>query len=479
LPAGATLSAGGHLVLWCDGNPSAGWNHLAFTLNAAGGALGLARPDGSFIDKVVYGAQAVDLSAAREPDGSDKWVTEWNVTVGSANPDAGGHPVAVKGLSAAPEQAPAAGDLTEEIHGYDLIPAFDLKISDAGVASLAAQPDLWVQATLGFRGRDYGPVGVNLKGHSSFEPIQQKPGFRVSVNKFVKGARFFGIKEFLLNNLATDGSMMHERLAYWIARQVGGVPASRCNHAVVRLNGSPLGLYANVEEPKQPLMARFFADATGPVYTIDYADFQKAYLSTFVLQDGVDDLSRIVGLTDALALQPIDAAMTAAAQYANLHEFARYWALMVLTGHWGGWPYAPDPEPVGANAGIYLDPSTKQLYFIPEGINDAFATADFDFIKNAKSVLARSCALSASCYGDFAAQLMELMNQAEQLDWASEHDRIAAQIAPFTVLDHRKPYTDADVAMFQTQMRYFLTGRRSFLAKYLSPPSATAFPSTP
>ena len=59
---------------------------------------------------------------------------------------------------------------------------------------------------------------VNLKGTSSFMTIDQKPGFRVNINKFAKGAKFFGLKEFLLNNMATDPSMIHERLAYWMAR---------------------------------------------------------------------------------------------------------------------------------------------------------------------------------------------------------------------------------------------------------------------
>ena len=101
--------------------------------------------------------------------------------------------------------------------------------------------------------------------------------------------------------MASDPSMLRERLAYWIGRQIGGVATSRCNHAWVTMNGAPLGLYATVEEPKQELMARYFADATGPVYTIHYADFQPAYLSGFELQDGSNDLTLINGATAALA----------------------------------------------------------------------------------------------------------------------------------------------------------------------------------
>ena len=76
---------------------------------------------------------------------------------------------------------------------------------------------------------------------------------------------------------------------------------------------------------------------------------------------------------------------------------------MVLTGHWGGWPYAPDPEPVGANARIYADPTSKQLYFIPQGINDAFVDRRLRLHRQLKSVLAKACARTPSCFQDFAA----------------------------------------------------------------------------
>ena len=476
LPAGVVAPAGGYLLLWADGNASAGPAHLAVLLSHLGGSLALARPDGSFIDRLTYGAQETDISAAREPDGSGSWISEWNVSPGAANPTGTGQPFPPQAAGDPPEAVPAAGDMSDRVLGYDLVPQFDLEISDDNIASLRAAPATWVQAMLVYQGRSYGPVGVNLKGTSSFQPIDGKPGFRVNVNKFVSGAKFFGLKEFLLNNMTTDPSMLRERLAYWIGRQIGGVPASRCNHSWVTMNGAPLGLYATVEEPKEQLMAYYFPDATGPVYTINYADFQPAYISAFELQDGTNDLSLINGATAALQMTPADAAIAAAAQFVNLHEFDRYWALMVLTGHWGGWPYAPDPEPVGANAGTYADPTTHQLYFIPEGINDAFSTADFDFVKQVKSVLAAACAASPSCFQDFAAQLNEIVGTATQLNWSGEMQRVAAQIAPYVAMDGKKPYSNDDVAMYQQQVGYFMTGRATFVAEYLVAPGATQTP---
>jgi hypothetical protein len=478
-PAGVVAKAHGTVLLWADQNPAAGPAHVSLFLPAAGGSLGLARPDGSFIDRLTFGPQGVDLSAAREPDGSSSWVTEWNASPGASNPTGMGQPLTPQAASDPPEMIAAAGDLTDRVLGYDLQPQFDLQISDADIASLRAAPDTWVQATLTFEGRAYGPIGVNLKGTSSFQPIDQKPAFRVNINKFVKGARLFGLKEILLNNMTQDPSMIHERLAYWIGRQIGTVPTPRSNHAWVTMNGTALGLYATVEEAKDTMMAYSFSDASGGVYTINYADFSTQYLPNFQYQDGTDDTTLITSTMSALTQQPASAATAAAGQFVNMHEFARYWALMVLTGHWGGWPYAPDPEPVGANARIYADPTSKQLYFIPQGINDAYGTGDFDFIATLKSKLAKDCARTPSCFQDFSGQLMEILGKAQQLNWASEAARVSAQIAAFVPMDTKKPYSDANVAMYQQQVANFMNGRSTYISRYLIAPKSTSTASTP
>jgi hypothetical protein len=470
LPAGVGIAAGGYLVLWADGNPAFGPTHLSIVLSPKGGALALARPDGTFIDRLTYGAQATDMSAAREPDGSSNWVSaEWTVSPMAANPTGAGQPRAAQADTDPPEAIADAGDVSDRVLGYDVIPQFDLEISADNIAALRASPSNWVQASLVFQGRTYGPIGVNLKGTSSFMTIDQKPGFRVNINKFAKGAKFFGLKEFLLNNMATDPSMIHERLAYWMARQVGGVPTSRCNHAWVTMNGQPLGLYATVEEPRGQLMAYYFPDASGGVYTINYADFAPAYLGNFQYDDGAMDTTLITQTAAALAMQPADAAITAASQTVNLEEFTRFWAVCVLVGHWGGWPYAATNEPAGANAELYSDPTTHQLYFIPTGINDALSTADWDYVQQVKSILARTCAASSACFQQFAAQLQAADAKATQVGWAAEQARVVAQIAPYVAMDTKKPYTDADVAMYQMQAYYFITGRDTYIQKYLSP----------
>ncbi len=473
LPAGLVLPAGDHLVLWCDGRSSLGKDHVAVTLTLSGGAVGLARPDGSFVDRVNYGAQVVDFSAAREPDGSSAWVpAEWHISPGAANPAGSGAAAApIEAQDQPPESVADAGDISPKILGTDVRPSYELRIADGDIATLRAQPDTWVKATLVYDGRAYGPVGVNLKGTASFRSIDAKPAFRVHADQFADGARFFGIRELYFNNMINDGSMMHERIAYWAIAQVGGVPASRANYAMVTLNGQLLGLYSHLEEPRAQMLGRFFTDSSGPFYTIHYADFAPAYLDGFQPQGGPDDRTLINALTQALALQPAATAIAAAGMSVNQHEFNRYWALMVITGHWGGWPYAATAEPVGANAGVYADPTSHQLNFVPEGIDDTFYTTDFDFLGQIKSTLPAACRKVPTCFQDFANQVWEILDKLDSLNWVGEADRVAMEIAPLVQMDTRKEVTNDQVSMFQQQMRYYMVGRRFYLSTKLPPAS--------
>lgn len=203
--AGAVVPAHGYLVLWLDGGFSSGPAHVGVLLSKAGGAVGLARPDGSFIDRLAYGAQETDLSAAREPDGAATWAIEWHVSPGATNPPGGGQYTAP---ATDPEPVPGAGDPSDRILGYDQIPQFSLTIGDAELQSLMTAPDTYVRATLTYDGRAYGPVGVHLKGMQSWEPIDHKPSLHVNIDKFVPAASFFGLKDLTLNNMHSDYSMM-------------------------------------------------------------------------------------------------------------------------------------------------------------------------------------------------------------------------------------------------------------------------------
>lgn len=92
IPSGTSIPAGGHLVVWCDGEPADGPLHANFTLAAAGGELGLFDASGALRDFASWTRQAPELARGRWRDGGAYFETLATPTPGFANTLAGNLP---------------------------------------------------------------------------------------------------------------------------------------------------------------------------------------------------------------------------------------------------------------------------------------------------------------------------------------------------------------------------------------------------
>jgi len=462
-PEGLEIDAGEHLMLWLDGT-DVGLRHVGFKLEKNGGAIGLSRPDGTWIDRITYEAQETDFSAAREPDGSDRWAITWHPTPGAANASTGGAPMPLEDEGSPPELVPAAGDLAAQIYVYDAIPEYQLILSPAASASLLANPFEYVQGQIIVSGRSYGPIGVRLKGQNSFQPFNMKPSLRLSIDQFNPDARLFGLKDLTLNNMDNDFSMMHERLGYFVMRQAG-VAASRANHARLYVNGQFYGLYTSLETVKKNMLRQWFTDVEGPLYEATDVDWVAADIADYELENGTDDRTLLVGLADALANPSADAAMAAAALYIDMEAFYSFWAACAVIGQFDSFPYSVP----GDDYFVYADPTTGRLHPIPWGMDETFYSGSFD-VKQVSSVLAQKCSASPACFDAFKARTLELVTMIETLNLDAERARIATQIAPHVASDTRKPYTTAETQAYQQSMHWFITERRTRIGEMFAPP---------
>jgi hypothetical protein len=83
-----TIAAGGHLLVWCDGETAQGALHASFSLAADGEEIGLFTPAAAgseLVDSMVFGPQRTDISLGRQPDGGDAWVFLTTPTPGQTN----------------------------------------------------------------------------------------------------------------------------------------------------------------------------------------------------------------------------------------------------------------------------------------------------------------------------------------------------------------------------------------------------------
>jgi hypothetical protein len=82
------LPAGGHLLIWCDGQPEQGPWHAEFKLSAAGEELGLFRAAEQAmtpLDTLRFGPLATDVALGRLPDGGPDWHLFTTPTPGGRN----------------------------------------------------------------------------------------------------------------------------------------------------------------------------------------------------------------------------------------------------------------------------------------------------------------------------------------------------------------------------------------------------------
>lgn len=350
----------------------------------------------------------------------------------------------------------------EQFLAYELIPRLELRIDPADVARLEHAPRTYVPATILFGGGEFGPVGVRLKGQNSFLPFSQKPSLRINVNEYIPDATFYGLTDLTLNNMKSDPSMMHEKLAYRVAREAGLI-ASRANHLELTINGQPYGLYTNLETVKRAL----FPDPKGSLFEATDVDFTPDLTDRYELEAGPDDRGLIDGLAQALTNPSPEAALAAAGQFIDLSHFQKFWAMETIVAQYDAFPYSMP----GDDYFVYADPATHKLQLVPWGMDETFLSAEYPPLQ-VTSKLATVCKASPACQQGYVDEVWALLAKTEQLGLEAERVRVQEEIAPLVAADPRKPYTDAEIAEYQTQLGYFIRGRRTILTRDFPPPSA-------
>jgi hypothetical protein len=352
---------------------------------------------------------------------------------------------------------------SDQLYDPERIIELELLLEPDAFASLEAQPREYVRAMIVSNGQTYGPVGVRLKGQNSFQPITGKPSFRVKIDKYIEDQTLFDVKDLTLNNMTSDPSQMHERLAYHVAREAGLV-APRCNYVQLTVNGEFYGLYANVETIKPRMIGRHFDDNDGPLFKATDVDFLPSYVDAYELESGPDDRTLIAGIADAMTVQPADAAVAATDRYLDMHHFQRFWAMESVIGQFDAFPYS---QP-GDDYYLYADPTSHKAVLIPSGMDETFFAADVSPL-TVHSVLATTCMDSPACFQDYVAEVWDIQAITEAFGLEAERARVEAQIDPIIARDTRRPFTDEQIDYGQTQLGYFIRGRRQILSGYLPP----------
>jgi len=247
-----------------------------------------------------------------------------------------------------------------------LVPRFDLQISPENIQKLVKDPKVLVECNLAEVGQ---PVMtqcmIKLKGSfGSFRPITDpRPGFSLRTKKVVEEQYFHGVAKFQLNNCAQDTSYLHELLAGEMARRAG-IPASRCTHAYVSLNGKLLGTYVLKEGFDGDFLRAFFTDHRGHLYDGGLHNDISPDLECD--RGNLADKIKITEFTQALNESVLEKRRVRLPKILDVDAYLSHLAMEDILDHVDGYSYRAN------NYRVYEDPSTGKFVFILHGMDIMF-----------------------------------------------------------------------------------------------------------
>jgi hypothetical protein len=214
-------------------------------------------------------------------------------------------------------------------------------------------------------GRTYSDVAIHLKGAAgSFQPVTGKPGLTLNFDKHVKGQNFHGLEKLSLNNSRQDPTYISEKIARELFEKAG-VPVPRADHAVVTLNGRPLGLYVLVEGYNKQFLKRYFKNPTGNLYDGGFCQEITQHLNVNS-GDNAEDQSDLAVLAEAAAKTREQNNLSELAKVLDLDRFITMIALEIALCHWDG--YAMNRN----NWRAYSDKESGKFVFMPHGLDQLF-----------------------------------------------------------------------------------------------------------
>jgi len=168
------------------------------------------------------------------------------------------------------------------IFNQDTLHTFELSIPEENLKKIDSDPtaEEYVEGTMKFNGEVISPIGIRYKGaigafvgglsgrdwaNPSGRKKATKLSMKVKIDWNGSNRSFYGLKKLQFHSQNLDPSQMHERLGYWLFREMG-VAAPRSVHARFIINGEYSGVYALTEQVDEQFVAYNFGDASGNLY---------------------------------------------------------------------------------------------------------------------------------------------------------------------------------------------------------------------
>jgi sucrose-6-phosphate hydrolase SacC (GH32 family) len=257
------------------------------------------------------------------------------------------------------------------------------EIEPEAMESLRKTPDEYVRVLMREGQIVHSNVAVHLKGGSgSFRKVDDRPGLTLDFNRYEPGGRFHGLKKLHLNNGAQDPTRLSEYIGGQLFREAG-VPASRAAHALVELNGRPLGLYVALEAMNKDFFSQYFKEIGGNLY----GQTRSCDVTNEIERmegDAPLTYADLKGLAAAV-LEPEPAIrLEKIRQTLDVERFISFMAMEVLLAHWDGYTYNRH------NYRIYQDLDTDRMAFFPHDLDQLMKRSNLGFMVTPRGLVAQA-----------------------------------------------------------------------------------------
>lgn len=270
-----------------------------------------------------------------------------------------------------------------EVHTYTL--SLDPEVWAA--LQLNARDEEYAEAHLSVGGQTLARVGLRFKGslgtlESCFDddgaPRCAKMSMKIKADEYDPEQRLFGLKRLNFHSMLYDDSMMHERIAYRVFREVG-VVAPRSGHARLVINGEDWGVFSLVEDVDGRFTQTHFESGDNNLYkeawpsNVD-ADILERSLETN--EDVADHSALLQFQSDLLAATP-DELPGVVEGYVDVDLMLAYVAVDQTLVNWDGITAFYCNGGFCENHNYYLYQSGLEPRFtvIPWDLDNTFGTA--------------------------------------------------------------------------------------------------------
>lgn len=287
----------------------------------------------------------------------------------------------------------------------------------------------YVEVTMKDGNNVFKNVALKLKGgQGSFQGLDRKPGLTLNFDKIKGAKRYHGMKRFHLNNAAQDPTYLNELIAGEMARKAG-VPAARCTHALVKLNGRNLGLYVLKEGYTKDFLAEFYRDTSGDLYDGGSADISEKTEKDQGDPNDTQDLKALIAAcgesNDIKRWEKLGAVL-------DIERFINYLALENIVVHWDSYSHNHN------NYRFYKDPASGKFSFILDGMDQTLAFPGHELIKP-KYVGMVSSAIMRTPWAKamYLARVESVLNNVlKPIDWVDRVGVVGTKVRDALAVEH-------------------------------------------